>query len=79
MEEDIKQMFEKGIEETEKKIKLALETKSKVVKELKKLNQELSRKEKARLMYFGEKLKSVKKVKEEKIKPEEKEETKNGS
>ncbi len=73
MNEEIKNVFEKEIKETEDKIKSCLEEKNKILKELKKLNIELRRKEHAKLIYFGEKSKRLKKVKSG-----EKEEIKNG-
>lgn len=75
MTDEIKNVFEKEIKDTEEKIKNALEAKSQITKSLKKLNQELRRKEHAKIIYFGEKSKKLKSIK----KPEEKQEVKNGS
>ena len=74
MTDEIKNVFEKEIKETEDKIKNTLESKNQILKELKKLNIELRRKEHSKLIYFGEKSKKLKKVKSE-----EQEEIKNGS
>jgi len=70
--ENMKDLFDKGIQETEEKIKLTLEIKNKATEDLKKLNLELRRREKARQIYFGEKSKKMKKL-QKKIenKPEE--------
>ena len=57
---EINEFFDKGIEETNSKIKLQLEARKIIDKEIKKLKIELKRKENSKAMYFGEKKKAKK-------------------
>lgn len=54
------EFFDKGIEETNSKIKIEIDKKKVIEKEIKKLKTELKRKERAKSIYFGEKKKKVK-------------------
>ena len=54
------EFFDKGIEETNSKIRIEIDKKKLVEKEIKKLKIELKRKERAKSIYFGEKKKKAK-------------------
>ena len=68
------EFFDAGIEEVNSSIKLVVEQRKNIDKELNKLKAELKRKETAKALYFGEK-KKIKAKKEKKVEETIQEET----
>lgn len=64
---EIKELFEKGILEVQEAIKKATLEKKKIIKEIKNLRAELRRKERAKSIYFGEKIKPKKIIEKQEV------------